>query len=285
MVRSDLDEAFAAQQQQALLGTVEQAAAAAQDLVEHGLRVGHRAADDLQHLGAGRLAFQRLLRLVEQPRVLDGDHRLVGKGAQQRDLRVGEGRRRRAHHGQPADRRGRRGAAARSTTSSRRRASTRSAPSATPAVGAVQHGVVAHDLARAARVAHEQAFRQRYREMAPQLGPCRAVVRGQHHRALRLVHQRQRLLRPGSSWVQSSMIASNTGRASAIELLIACSTCAPCGLARQRVLRFVEQTGVLQRHAQARRHGVQQAHLGFAEGVLALEVVQPRSSRRGARPA
>ena len=32
-----------------------------------------------------------LTQLVEQPRVLDGDHRLVGEGLHQRDLLVGEG--------------------------------------------------------------------------------------------------------------------------------------------------------------------------------------------------
>ena len=34
--------------------------------------------------------LQRLLGLVEQPHVLDRDHRLVGEGLQQRDLLVGE---------------------------------------------------------------------------------------------------------------------------------------------------------------------------------------------------
>ena len=38
----------------------------------------------------GQLAVPRL-ELLEQPHVLDRDHRLVGEGLQQRDLRVGEG--------------------------------------------------------------------------------------------------------------------------------------------------------------------------------------------------
>ena len=46
-----------------------------------------------QDLGGGGLPLQRLLRLVEQPRVLDRDHRLVGEGLEQRDLLVGERRR------------------------------------------------------------------------------------------------------------------------------------------------------------------------------------------------
>ncbi len=68
-----------------------------------GCGVGHRAADDLQHFGGGGLLLQRLLRLVEQPRVLDRDHRLVGEGAQQRDLVLGERPRRLAHHHDRAD--------------------------------------------------------------------------------------------------------------------------------------------------------------------------------------
>ena len=55
------------------------------DRVEHRLRVGDRAADDAQHLGGRGLLLERLLGLVEQARVLDRDHRLVGEGLQQRD--------------------------------------------------------------------------------------------------------------------------------------------------------------------------------------------------------
>ena len=58
----------------------DQALAAVEDLLEHRLGIGHRAADDLQHLGGGGLLFERLLRLVEQAHVLDRDHRLVGEG-------------------------------------------------------------------------------------------------------------------------------------------------------------------------------------------------------------
>ena len=47
-------------------------------------------ADHLQDLGRRRLPLQRLLGLVEHPRVLDRDHRLVGEGLEQRELLVGE---------------------------------------------------------------------------------------------------------------------------------------------------------------------------------------------------
>ena len=72
--------------------------------VEDGLQVAHRVGNDLQHLGGRGLLLQRLakiarprLHLVEQPHVLNRDHRLVGKGAGEFDLSVGE----RPHPGAP----------------------------------------------------------------------------------------------------------------------------------------------------------------------------------------
>ena len=57
------------------------------DRIEHRLHVGGRAADDAEHFGGRRLMLQRLaqfrialLQFLEQPHVLDGDHRLVGEG-------------------------------------------------------------------------------------------------------------------------------------------------------------------------------------------------------------
>ena len=54
-----------------------------------------READHLEHVGGRGLLLQRFAEfgcasLVEQPRVLDGDHRLVGEGRHQLDLLVGE---------------------------------------------------------------------------------------------------------------------------------------------------------------------------------------------------
>src|SRR5262245_64236760 len=58
--------------------------------VEHRLHVRRRAADDAKHLGCCRLMLQclpqfriALLDLLEQPHVLDGDHRLIGEGFKQ----------------------------------------------------------------------------------------------------------------------------------------------------------------------------------------------------------
>src|SRR5262245_53314921 len=61
--------------------------------IEHCLQIEGRAADDLEHVGSrglllegfGEIAGARL-DLVEQPHVLDRDHRLVSEGADQLDL-------------------------------------------------------------------------------------------------------------------------------------------------------------------------------------------------------
>ena len=54
--------------------------------LEHRLQIARRAGDDLQHLAGRGLLLQRLgqivgalAQLVEQPRVLDGDHGLGGE--------------------------------------------------------------------------------------------------------------------------------------------------------------------------------------------------------------
>ena len=56
------------------------------DRIEYGLHVGRRTADDLENLRRRRLPLQRLPGFVEQPRILDRDHRLVGEGLQQGDF-------------------------------------------------------------------------------------------------------------------------------------------------------------------------------------------------------
>jgi hypothetical protein len=73
------------------------AGCARQHCLEHRLQLARRAADDLQDLRGRGLLLQRLaqlararLHLVKQPRVFDGDHRLVGKGGEQPDLLLRE---------------------------------------------------------------------------------------------------------------------------------------------------------------------------------------------------
>jgi hypothetical protein len=66
--------------------------------VEYGLELVWRPADDVEHVARRRLVFQRLLNLagprlhlLEQTRILDCDHRLVGEGLDEFDLLVCKG--------------------------------------------------------------------------------------------------------------------------------------------------------------------------------------------------
>src|SRR3974390_1698815 len=66
-------------------------------LVEYGSQIARRRTDDLQHFGRCSLLLQRfaqiiraLLHFIEQPRILDGDDRLVRKRGNQIDLLFGE---------------------------------------------------------------------------------------------------------------------------------------------------------------------------------------------------
>ena len=61
-----------------------------QHRVEHRRQIAGRGVDDLQHLGGRGLLLQRLALFGDQPRVLDRDHRLIGEGADEFDLPVGE---------------------------------------------------------------------------------------------------------------------------------------------------------------------------------------------------
>ena len=59
-------------------------------LLKYRVEFPGRRTDDLQHFRSRGLLFQRLLGIIEQPRILDGDDGLVGKGAQQLDVMIGE---------------------------------------------------------------------------------------------------------------------------------------------------------------------------------------------------
>src|SRR5262245_58945661 len=54
--------------------------------LQHCVQVEGRAANDLEHVGGGRLLLERLAQLVEQPRVLDCDDRLISEGLHECDL-------------------------------------------------------------------------------------------------------------------------------------------------------------------------------------------------------
>ena len=59
--------------------------------IQYRLNIRRRAGDDAQDLARRRLLLQCLGEFLKQPHVLDGDHRLVGEGFEQLDLRRGEG--------------------------------------------------------------------------------------------------------------------------------------------------------------------------------------------------
>src|SRR5262249_40821192 len=54
--------------------------------LQHRLEIERRATDDLEHVGGGGLLLKRFAQLVEQARILDRDHRLVGEGGYKFDL-------------------------------------------------------------------------------------------------------------------------------------------------------------------------------------------------------
>jgi hypothetical protein len=54
------------------------------------LEIEGRTADNFEHVGGRCLLLERFAQLIEQPRVLDGDHRLRGKIFHQLDLFVRE---------------------------------------------------------------------------------------------------------------------------------------------------------------------------------------------------
>src|SRR5262249_3819805 len=67
------------------------------DSVQNRVQIVRRPTYHTQDIADGSLVFERLLQLtrallrhLEQTRVLDGDDRLVGKGLQQFDMRVGK---------------------------------------------------------------------------------------------------------------------------------------------------------------------------------------------------
>ena len=58
--------------------------------IQHRLNIRRRAGDDAQDFTRRGLLLQRFLELLEQPHVLDGNHRLIGEGLDEIDLPVRE---------------------------------------------------------------------------------------------------------------------------------------------------------------------------------------------------
>src|SRR5215468_10065694 len=60
------------------------------DRIQHRLNIGRRTCNDAQNLTRRGLLLQRLLEFLEQPDILDCDHRLISESFDQSDLAVGE---------------------------------------------------------------------------------------------------------------------------------------------------------------------------------------------------
>src|SRR5262249_35998747 len=75
----------------ALTESLEQQTATSEALQVHRLQGEGPPTEALEHVGGGGLLLQGLAKLVEQARVFDGDHGLIGEGLDQRKLFVGEG--------------------------------------------------------------------------------------------------------------------------------------------------------------------------------------------------
>jgi hypothetical protein len=58
--------------------------------VEYGLQIEGRTANGLEHVSRRSLPLQRFAKLVEQPRIFDGDDGLIGEGRHQLDLLIGK---------------------------------------------------------------------------------------------------------------------------------------------------------------------------------------------------
>ena len=85
-------------------GSAEQPSAGFGDLPQRLICISGSAGNRAQDFGGRFLSRQCLLRLVEQPRVLDRDHGLVGEALLKRQLVVGERRKPVTVHDQRADR-------------------------------------------------------------------------------------------------------------------------------------------------------------------------------------
>src|SRR5215470_10433560 len=58
--------------------------------IEHRLNIGWRAGNDAEDFARCGLLFQSFFEFLKQSHVLDGDHGLVGKGLEERNLLISE---------------------------------------------------------------------------------------------------------------------------------------------------------------------------------------------------
>ena len=258
----------------------------AQDLVEHRLRVGDRAADHLQDLAGRRLLLERLLRLVEQPHVLDRDHRLVGEGLQQLDLLLAE---------RPADSRGRRMIAPIAAPSRSIGTIARRSPLAgsSPARGAQRSWIGVGRARRVRAASAAPASRRRACTRASSGIGKRCAIRSlpasrrataRRCRSSSSSAKRDADRRVATDRAPLCRIASNTGCTSVGELLMTSQDLRGRGLLLQRLPGLVEQAHVLDRDHRLVGEGLEQRDLLLAERP-GLPARRRSRRRRGLRAA
>ena len=235
----------------------------ADDRVERRAQLVRHVGEELRLVLVGQLELPALvLDLVEQARVLDRDHRLVGEGLQQADLLVGEAGRRLAR---------------------RRRSRRRARPS--QSIGAKTLRVAA-DRPASGRSSGPMPAR---RGPAARRRYCRTAVLAQRRPERSDLLQREESTAGGScarrrdgrraaggrprrrAWMPCSVLAnrrsqlsrilSKTGCVSATELLMTWSTSAGRRLLLERLLRLVEEARVLDRDDRLVGEGLEQRDL------------------------
>ncbi|HEY4956276.1 MAG TPA: hypothetical protein VII31_00555, partial [Caldimonas sp.] len=279
LVCGEVKHAVVAHQDDPLALRSKQPGAAIQNLVEHRLRIRHRATDDLQHLGSGGLLLQRLgdvpiarLELLEHLRVPDRDHRLVGEGLEQLDVTRGERARLAPRHADQAD--------GHLMTQQRNHQLAAPAALARHVANPPRHaglGFRVRDLGDAA-LAHRHVDRtvgERPRIRRSKQVVALRIGRRERHEVQRVVDETKD---GGRKAAEEAIRARRDGVEHRLHVRRRAGDdledVGGGGLALQRLLRLVEQPDVLERHAHAGGDGLEQAHLGRAEGAFALEALQ-----------
>ena len=241
--------------------------------------VGGRAADDAQDLRRRGLLLERLLGLVEQPYVLDRDHRLVGEGLEQIRLVLAELPGNGAIDGNDADRL--------AVAQHRHAHDAAHPPRASTRPEGLRIGIVSLDVADPDRGGAQDRLAQmpppgdRRRELLAQLR-IRGFARGRIRRELELVagaarNQRsapcQKLARAGRNRVEHRLHVGRRARDDPQDLGSRC-------LALERFLRFVKQAHVLDRDHRLVGEGLKQRDLLFGERPVFLAPDHDDADRR-----
>ena len=257
-----------------------QLARALRDRLQHGLHVGRRLADHAQHLGGRRLPLERLLGLVEQPRVLDRDHRLVGERLRERDLLVVETPGGRAQDRDAADRLCPRAAAATNRQDLYPSAIASSCIRANSfALSAVSATLTTRESRMQVPAPLPRSSGHGFSMPGPRAAPVSSDRRPIRSRSP-LGNTSATALPAKSRW-QLATIASNTGCVSVTEPLIDAQDLGGRRLPLERLVGLVEQARVLDRDHRLVGERLEQRVLALAQPVDLFAEHATASRRRG----